>query len=429
MRKRAQLDLLRTTTWPASLIAVFSGCGLIVPSPPDAEAGVAQHDAGPDDGGAPPVTMPHDASQDASAAVDADAGTAACHDDADCPASAYCSLVSQRCEQRCDATNGCIGPTIAADNNRIATDGTHVCYADDDREQGSYVIRAWDGSASEPTTIGRGANARVLLVADGYCYFSAPSLSRAPLAGGPAEPLGALENAPRRAWLTADFVWWAAPRGELLDIYRRARGADAESELVASVPGTNLWEAGNSRYLFRRFKPTFASCAVVMAPIDELASETTIPMSFSKNCSGALWASEDSILFTQFEPVHYYPFRVDLANPSVETTLRLHSQELLMYQVRGAWIYGQSVVDGASVVGVPNTVSYQRAGLDGSATERLFTPTPGTAAYTVNPFELDDNVYRTFAVLEQQLVYQHLREFRLIVAPLRTDEADSGPPP
>jgi hypothetical protein len=208
----------------------------------------------------------------------------------------------------------------------------------------------------------------------------------------------------------------------VLDVYRLRRAPDAHAELVASVPSTSLWEGGNSTHLFRRFKPTFASCAVVMAPIDDLSAETTIPMSFSKNCSGALWADEQSILFTQFEPVHYYPFRVDLANPGVETTIRLHSQELLMYQVRGDWVYAQSVVDGASVVGVPNTVSYQRARLNGDPTERLFTPTPGTANYTVSPFALDDNVYRTFAVLDQRIVYQHLHEFRLIVAPLAADE-------
>jgi hypothetical protein len=157
-----------------------------------------------------------------------------------------------------------------------------------------------------------------------------------------------------------------------------------------------------------------------MAPIDDLASETTIPMSFSRNCSGAFWANEESLLFTQFEPVHYYPFRVDLSNLGLETTIRLHSQELMMYQVRGGWVYAQSVVDGSSVVGVPNTVSYQRAGLNGSATERLFTPTPGSANYSVSPFEIDDNVQRTFAVLDGRLVYQHQRELRLVVAPLVT---------
>lgn len=98
-----------------------------------------------------------------------------------------------------------------------------------------------------------------------------------------------------------------------------------------------------------------------------------------------------------------------------------------MYQVRGSYVYGQTVVDGSGgTPGVPNTVSYSRAGLNGSATERLFTPTPGTASYTVSPFELDDNVHRTFAVLDQTIVYQHKREFRLIVAPLLTSEGDAG---
>lgn len=400
----------------ASLITMLTGCGLIVPTTPDAGA--------PRDGGLP--------SHDSGAALPHDAGASAdCGGDLGCAASEYCSLATQRCRARCSA-DGCVGPTFAASNNRIVSDGDQLCYADDDGVDGGngYLVRSWDGQARTATTLARGsAELRVVLVADGYCYYATPSLERVPLAGGPSEPLQALEKAPRRAWLTDAFVWWTAPRGEQLEVYRLARDGDAESELVATVPTTNLWEAGNERYLFRRFKPTFASCALVMAPIDDLSAETTIPMSFSKNCSGALWANDESIVFTQFEPVHYYPFRVDLANLGVETTLRLHSQELMMYQVRGAFIYAQSVVDGSSVVGVPNTVSYQRAGLDGGPTERLFTPTPGTAVYSVNPFEIDDNVQRTFAVLDGRVVYERREESRLIAAPLMTDAADAGSTP
>jgi hypothetical protein len=421
MQRRCSPDVLLTLV---PLVAALSACGLIDPVSHDAEAGTSPHDAGAD-GGQDAASAPSDA------ASDAEAGNFACTGDHTCSESEYCSIVSHSCSARCDALNGCIGPKIAASNNRIATDGEHICFADDnvDADGPRYVVRSWDGVAPQARTIARVGDARVLLVADGYCYFSSPSLERAPLAGGLSERVQALSSAPRRTWLTTDYVWWAAPRDDLLDVYRLRRLPATQAELVASVPAANLWEGGNSTYLFRRFKPTFASCAIVMAPIADLTAETTIPMSFSKNCSGAFWANEQSVLFTQFEPVHYYPFRVDLDNPGVETTIRLHSQELLMYQVRGSFVYAQSVVDGSSVVGIPNTVSYQRAGLNGSGTERLFTPTPGTASYTISPFEIDDNVQRTFAVLEEKLVYQHMHEYRLVVAPLLTAEADAGVAP
>lgn len=420
LHSKGEFTSPRRPLWHASLITMLTGCGLIAPTAPD--AGRA-NDGGllADDGGA---TLSHDAGPSA----DSDGGRAACGGDLGCAASQYCSRETQRCRARCSA-DGCIGPTFAASNNRIVSDGEQLCYADDDGVDGGngYALRSWDGRSRTATTLAKGgADLRVVLVADGYCYYAAPSLARVSLTGGPSEPLQALEKAPRRAWLSDEFVWWSAPHGDQLQIYRLARDGDAASELVAMVPADKLWEAGNDSYLFRRFKPTFASCAVVMAPIDDLSAETTIPMSFSKNCSGALWASDESIVFTQFEPVHYYPFRVDLANLGVETTLRLHSQELMMYQVRGSYIYAQSVVDGSSVVGIPNTVSYQRAGIDGSPTERLFTPTPGTAVYSVEPFEIDDNVQRTFAVLDGRVVYEQRSEARLIAAPLLTDAADAG---
>jgi hypothetical protein len=414
--------------WLVLPTLALAGCGLIAPTPLDAEvdgswpcwedsAPCAVRDAG--------TSRDEDAARDAAADLaDAEAGAAACASDAECAADEYCSRVNGACQPRCDAQDGCIGPTIAASNNRIASDGQHICYADDGPVAGGpeYVVRSWDGSARSARALAHRRDARVLLVADGYCYFAAPSLERAPLVGGPSEPVQALTEAPRRAWLSADSVWWSAPRGDQLELYRLRRTPGAQAELVASGPPEKLWEGANSTHLFRREKPTFASCALIMAPIADLTQETSIPMSFSKNCSGALWVSEQSVLFTQFEPVHYYPFSVDLANLGVETTVRLHSQELLMYQVREPWVYGQSVVDGSSVVGVPNTVSYQRARLNGDPTERLFTPTPGTASYTVSPFALDDNVFRTFAVLDGKLVYQHRREFRLISVALDAPE-------
>jgi hypothetical protein len=170
-----------------------------------------------------------------------------------------------------------------------------------------------------------------------------------------------------------------------------------------------------------------------MAPLTHLADETVIPMTFSRECRGAMWSDEESVVFVEFEPVRHHLFRVQLDNLAVSTQVKVSSTELLMYQVRGNFVYGQRVRDGSGgVPGARNIVSYMRARVDGADTlgEVVLSPTPGVAAFKVLPVD-GDNVYRTFAVLDQRLVYQHLTEFRLIVQPLPAEppytSADAGP--
>ena len=80
---------------------------------------------------------------------------------------------------------------------------------------------------------------------------------------------------------------------------------------------------------------------------------------------------------------------------------------------------GQRVVDGSNVPGVPNTVSYWRAPISGGPGELLFTPTPGTAEFYVEPYDFQNNVYRTYAVLDDlRLIYQHRSEHRLVMRAL-----------
>lgn len=411
----------------ACLGVLGQACGLIDPIPPD--AGVVLVDAGPNEDA--DFESPGDAGATEPSCDGAACGDAAipqCTADGDCAASEYCSQLTQACTARCDQAGTCVGPRLAASNNRIVSDATHVCFAGDGSVPGHYTIFAWDGTAPLPSVLGAGANASALQIADGHCYFHADGvLQRAPVEGGDAEPLQELATLPLRSWLTPGHVWWTIVSGEELRVFRLARADGASVEQVLSGPAAELWESGNSTHLFRRFNPSYAKCAVAMAPIDAPSNATTIPMSFSKNCTGAFWASEESILFTQFEPVHHYPFRVDLANPGQEVVLGMASVETLMYQVRGNWLYGQRVVDGSGVSGVPNTVSYLRVPLSGGAdvsAELLFTPTPGSAEFYVEPYDFKHNVQRTFAVLDgPRLVYQHKRERRLLTHALPPEPA------
>lgn len=455
--------------------ALTPACGLITPIPPDArvvpvESGVDDAMAPPDDAGpsadadvgdagpsgeadadaagpsvdadvgdaspsgeadadaGPSVDADGDAAPSADAAPPGDANATGCATDEQCSPAEYCSRLSQRCAPRCDAEGTCVGPGIAARNNRIVTDGMHVCYAGDGPEAGQYTIFAWDGASATARALASGQNALALQIADGHCYFHADgALQRALVTGGAPETVQPLASAPTRSWLTAGHVWCAVVSGEESQLFRLPRRAGAVPEQVVSGPAAELWEVGNSTQLFRRFNPSYAKCAIAVAPIDDPSNFTTIPMSFSKNCTGALWASEESIVFTQFEPVHHYPFRVDLNNPGKEVIISLSSVETLMYQVRGGWLYGQRVIDGSSVPGVNNTVSYLRVPISGGAevaSELLFMPTPGSAAFYVEPASFKDNVHRTFAVLDgPRLVYQHKRESRLLTHALPAEPA------
>ncbi|HEX6245204.1 MAG TPA: hypothetical protein VFZ61_29985 [Polyangiales bacterium] len=393
-------------------------------APPDgAQSDAEQSEAGEPDGGEADADAGLMAPPDAGCDEDAsctDSATPGCSADDQCAANDYCSQITHACTPRCDAHNGCLGPKLAATNNRILSDGRHVCYAADGASADQYTIYAWDGVAPQPTALGGGAAAQVLSVADGYCYyFAASSLQRARLTGGSPETLQALTSAPRRAWLDATSLWWTVVSGDQLQLFRLARQQGATPEQVHSGPAADSWEASNGAHLFRRFAPSYAKCAIAKAPISDPTSVTVIPMSLSKNCTGAFWADDSRVVFTQFEPVRHYLFRVDLANPAQENTVSLYSVEPLMYQVRGDVVYGQRVVDGSNVPGVPNTVSYWRAPLAGGDGELLFTPTPGTAAFYVEPYDFQNNVHRTYAVMDDlSLLYQHKTEHRLIVRAL-----------
>lgn len=454
-----------------TLGALSTGCGLIDPTPPDGqvvlplEAGAdddavassddggtaeeddaatedgdaASDDAATDtDAAAPEADASSDGDADAAAEAGpqapdaacegsscADAGAAGCNADEQCGGSEYCSKRTHACSPRCDAEGTCVGPALAPSNNRVLSDERHVCYAGDGPNAGEYTVFAWDGSSPAPLTLASGAAARVLLVADGYCYFHAGStLQRAALTGGPAETVQSLATAPLRSWMDAKFLWWSVVTGDQLQLFRLARSAGTTPEQVLSGPASESWEASNSTHLFRRFSPSYAKCAIAMAPITDPSNVTVIPMSLSKNCTCAFWASDESIVFTQFEPVRHYLFRVDLTNPTQEATIMLYSVEPLMYQVRGDWAYGQRVVDGSNVPGVPNTVSYWRAPIDGGDAELLFTPTPGTAEFYVEPYDFQNNVHRTYAVLDDlRLIYQHKTEHRLLVHALPAEGA------
>jgi hypothetical protein len=424
---------------------------------PDAEdaeadtdaADVAEHDAtmpAEDDATTPAEDAALDAGPDAN---DCDAGAcdAPCVDDGQCAPDQYCARRQAVCRPRCDSAGACMGPAIATSNNWLVTDGAHVCYVAPEQADGGarQLVQSWDGVAAEPRTIAAGTDVRVLLVADGYCYFSDPVLKRARLSGGDEQVVvdargsaGEQDQehaaAVRRAWLAPEYVWWTAPSADGFDVYRIARTPDASAELFTSAPPTHLWEAGNSTRLFRR-EPGPGSCSVVMAPIDDLSAEVSVPMSFSRRCGGMLSADEQSVFFDQYEPVHSYLFRIDFSDPTrqIQTGLSSHAGVALLYQQYGDFIYGSRALDGGRndpsfPVYYPYRIEFYRVARTAEApaqvAEQVFVPVPSSAQTEPAPDgdQLPgggvDGYGNHFAVLGERLVFLSAQEPRLLVADL-----------
>lgn len=402
----------------------LTGCELIedLPWPPghggdrDASTGL---DAGTGaDADAAPDTSTPDAGCDEGGC--ADAGPA-CAVDTDCSAGQYCSQASGACRVRCDERGACIGPYIATGNDGLVTDGSHVCYAAIDPADGTQQrVQIWDGVASVARTIAAAATPRVVLVADGYCYYSAPALRRAALDGGSDELIQDLPANVVRAWLAPDHVWWTAPRGEGLGVYRMARTQGATPELVREMPTTHLWEAGNSTHLFRRYAPVFGSCAIATAPIADLTDETSVQMSFSRNCSGSMLANEESVFYNQTPAVLYNLYRIDLSDLTQQVYTGLPSYGVPSnYQLVGDFIYGlrsNDTMEGDRLL-PPYAVQFLRAPRRGGAVETVFVPEPRSVRNAIRRDAMTAWA-NAFAVVGPRVVFLSVREPRLMVADL-----------
>jgi hypothetical protein len=181
--------------------------------------------------------------EDASATEDADAVEDAaargnCEHDRECAPSEYCARAGQGCRTRCDERHVCVGPTIAATNNRVVSDGMRVCYADDgDLPDGhAYALKVWDGIAAQATTLTVATDARALLLDDGYCYFhAAAAIRRAPLNGGCVELVREVSTPPQRIWASPEGVSWSETQAGQVTTYRLPRTPNAQAELLGTA--------------------------------------------------------------------------------------------------------------------------------------------------------------------------------------------------
>ncbi len=180
-----------------------------------------------------PAAIPPDAAPIASAAGQHSTAEAqvTCEADWQCAASEYCSRVRRQCSARCQ-DDTCLGPTISETNDRLVSDGTRVCYADDSEAPGSgqFALRTWDGVAPRASTLTVAQKVRALLLDSHYCYFhAAGALRRAALSGGCVELLQEMAEPPARIWSSETHVSWSASAAEL---FRVAPAQNARIERV-----------------------------------------------------------------------------------------------------------------------------------------------------------------------------------------------------
>jgi hypothetical protein len=258
--------------WLALLASTAAACALIEPAPDDAQLPV--RDAGPsadeeseaegardllaaepsvEARGSAPQQDAHeqdsgehaertlvDAASDAPDAGSASDAGPGCEADWQCGPDAYCSRVRQLCSARCEHET-CLGPAISDTHDRLVSDGTRVCFADDSEAPGSgdFALRTWDGVAPRATTLTRAREVRALLLDAQYCYFHADgALRRAALSGGCVELLQEMAEPPSRIWSSAAQVSWSTASAE---VYRVAPQLNARAERVepdVDVPST-----------------------------------------------------------------------------------------------------------------------------------------------------------------------------------------------
>jgi hypothetical protein len=245
---------LAHTFYVASLAILVSACVQVSgePDEPDPELASLMSGVTSADPSAAAGSVAADADE---GALDGDAGEpargqasdtgSACEADWECGTSAYCSRLSQRCRARCQGEM-CIGPGFARDNDHLASDGQHVCFADDSDVPGAYALRIWDGSAAPATTLTRAMGARPLLLDGGYCYFhAAGALRRAPLNGGCVEVVQEMTAAPRRIWRDREYVTWQTADAEPRS-YRVAQAQNARAEPAAVEAGGSAREQNDA---------------------------------------------------------------------------------------------------------------------------------------------------------------------------------------
>jgi hypothetical protein len=245
----------------------------------------------------------------------------------------------------------------------------------------------------------------VLLAADGFCYFAAPDLRRSAWSGCGEQLVHAATVAPKRAWLSASYVWWTLPSDAGLAIWRVGRNAQPPApELFALVAADQDWEAGTDSQLFRRVRGSRA-CSIVSAPVDDLAQESVTRMTYSWSCSGDLLADDQSLFFNQYSGSSYQLYRIDFADPSQQIYTGLSSTDYapVRYVLNGAWVYAQRVGD---PVGIRYPVTlFRKPKRSEAAPEQLFAAEPGLVNFRST----------LFAVLGDSLVFASYREPRLVV--------------
>jgi hypothetical protein len=326
----------------------------------------------------------------------------ACATDDGCAADQYCAPTGA-CTPRCDAAGLCVGPPVAR-NLGLASDGAHVCFVGPPSDTSAEsTIWSWDASAAPPRLLGSAAGVTALLVADGFCYIAASSLSRAPLVGGTQETLAAA--APRRVWLGPEHVWWTLPVAQGLEVWRTLRASVAPEQFALASANQN-WEAATSTHLFRRAQGSRA-CDIVSAPLSDLAAESVTRMSYSWSCGGELQADEQGLFFNQYSGSSYQLHRLDFASQAqIDAGLTSTDYGPVRYLPRGGWIFAARVENPAPGNVYPVTFYRRPRALD-APKEQLYVAASGTPNTRAMQFAVLGNAI-VHVTREERLVAQRI---------------------